>query len=212
MWWRIKKFLANYGTSLPIMFLGLVLLVFLLNVDAMQIPAIQKGGAQAFAFWETLSNILVVIASAFLSIGGMMIGNTVQNQHRQQQEIREFRRQLTQEYRDYLTWLLKLGQRADFVQRTPKLREKLPERGRKFDISPERLAIVIEKMPLAWHFSSIYSDDAGDVCEAVNNAINIAFDYLSVAGNHSETEIEYEQVRQAYNFAMQKLADYEYRL
>ncbi len=106
-------------------FWGLVLLVFLVNVDAMQIPAVQQGGAPAVAFWEMLSNILVVVASAFLSIGGMMIGNVVQNQHRQQQEIRQFRRQIAQEYRDYLTWLLKIGHHADFVQHTPNLREKI---------------------------------------------------------------------------------------
>lgn len=212
MRWKIRRFLANYGIALPIMFLGLVLLVFLVNVNAMQIPAVQRGGAQAVAFWEMLSNILVVVASAFLSIGGMMIGNIVQNQHRQQQEIREFRRQVAQEYRDYLTWLLKIGHHADFVQRTPKLREKLPERGRSFDISPEMRAKIIEKMPLIWQFSSMYNEEDKDVCEAVDAGIQSAFDYLSIAGNHAESTVEYQAVRQAYNVAMQKLTEYEYRL
>lgn len=212
MRWKIRRFLASYGFSLPIMFLGLVLLVFLVNVDAMQIPAVRQGGAPAVAFWEMLSDILVVVASAFLSIGGMMIGNVVQNQHRQQQEIRQFRRQIAQEYRDYLTWLLKTGHHADFVQHTPRLREKLPERGRSFDISPEMRAKIIEKMPLIWQFSSIYNDEDRDVCEAVDAAIQSAFNYLSVAGNEGESAIEYHAVRQAYNIAMQKLTEYEYRL
>lgn len=206
----VRNFIAKYGTSLPIMFLGIVLLVFLLNVNATQIPIVQQGGAQAEAAWETISNILVVVASGFLSIGGMMIGNTVQNQHRQQQEVRDSRRHVSQEYRDYLTWLLKLGQHADFVEKTPKLREKLPERGRKFDITPEVRAVVIEKMPLAWNFSTIYDKDTEDVQKAIDHAINMAFDYLSVAGNSAA--VDYDQVKHSYNIAMQKLAEYEYRL
>ena len=208
--WRVRNFIAKYGTSIPIMFLGVVILVFLLNVNAQQIPLVQQGGPQAEAIWDKLTNILIVVASAFLSIGGMMIGNTIQDQNRRQQEVREFRRRISQEYRDYLTWLLKLGQHAEFVEKTPKLREKLPDRGHKFDITPEVRAVVIEKMPLAWQFSTIYDNGADDVQKAVDQAINKAFDFLSVSGNSAS--VNYDHVKQSYDIAMRKLAEYEYKM
>ncbi|PWH14133.1 MAG: hypothetical protein DDG60_08685 [Anaerolineae bacterium] len=212
MWWRIRRWLANYGASVPFIFLGLILLTFLVNVDALQIPAVQQGGPQAEKFWNTLSNILVVIASSFLSIGGMIVGNAVQSQHRQRQEIREFRRQIAKEYREYLTWLLKIGQHADFVLSNPELRKALPAEGHGFSISSEVRAEIIRRMPLIWDFSSLYDDETEDVSKAIDDAILNALRYLSLIGQNGNLEdTQCEKVRLAYKIAMKKLNEYENR-
>jgi hypothetical protein len=205
---NLGAFIRSYGTAISLIILGMVLLIFLLNVSAQQIEAIKSLGPEAEGLWNTLSDILVVIASGFLSIGGMAIGNTVQNQHLKEQEIREIRRRITGEYREYLTWLLQIGQHAEFIKKAPKLRERLPGKGHQFDITPELRAGIIERMPLAWELSS--ADDA-DLQKAVSNAIDVALEYLSVVSDGNGGQPEYEKVKNSYNIAMKTLDKFEIR-
>jgi len=198
-----------YGPAISMMFLGIVLFLFLLNVNFQQIQRFQSIGPEAEQAWDMITDIIAVFASGFLGAGGIAIGQKIQNQHLKAQEQREIRRRTAQEYREYLTWLLKIGQHADFVHSDPGLRAKLPEQGRQFEITAELRASVISKMPLFWEFTSLDNDTN----QTVSTAVNDALEYLSIVSNHDAnnglTEEKFIRYQRSYADAMNAITVYE---
>jgi hypothetical protein len=189
--------------AVPLLLLGVVILLFVTTTDTSQILGLAPGSSQSQDAWKALRDILLVLASGIITLTSAFLGGMIQSTLTREKEKRDLRHSRAQQYRDYLEWLLKLGQHAELVDNNPELRKKLPNSGKQFKITPEIRQMVIERMPLAWELCVLDSDAQIVVDKAFDNA----FAYLmSIDGSERPN---YDIVRQSYREALDVLDKYE---
>ncbi len=113
----------------------------------------------------------LILATGLVALLSAYIGALVQGLLKEEEENRSEKKNLIGGYRLYLENLWKMAQRFEKILTDRGLREKLPDHGKKYVITPETLQLLVDEMPLIGKFSvfeqetlRIAYDDAVNAC------------------------------------------------
>lgn len=186
---------------LTLLFLGLALLGVYWTIQ--QTPTALLSGSAPTPL-STFKDLFLVAASGILTLCSAYLGAFIQSIFQQQQKRREERREITKPYKDYLLWILQLGQLAKLIKTKPDVRAVLPQNGKKHEITATTLDKIISEMPLWWGYSAFPEGDTKDkVSAAMYASIQELMDI------YSEKEERDNCVEQKYLDALSALEEYE---
>ena len=110
---------------------------------------------------EIFKDISLIVATGIVTLVSAYIGSLIQGLLKEDEESRLDKKVLVNEYIKYLRMLWKMTQDYEKILTEPKLREKLPDQGKKYIISSEKLQIIIDDMPLYGKFSVFEEKNLG---------------------------------------------------
>lgn len=154
------------------------------------------------AFFQDAS---LVLATGLIAFSGYFIAGYIQSVEKSQVEIREKRKQRTKVYRDYLQWLLSVGEHSMLISENSVLKEVLPKKGAKFFINGALLEKAVETLPLAWELSELRDDN--DTKEALDAAISQGIRFITDL--YSGQQPDYNAISSTYQAAIEALDRYE---
>lgn len=186
---------------LTLLFLGLALLGVYWTIQ--QTPTALLSGSTPTPL-STFKDLFLVVASGILTLCSAYLGAFIQSIFQQQEKRREEKRETTKPYKDYLLWVMQLGQLAKLVKTQKEVREILPQNGKKHEITPATLDKVISEMPLWWGYSA-FPD--GDTKEKVSTAMYASIQELMDI--YADKPASDNSVEQKYLDALSALEEYE---
>lgn len=178
---------------MPILFLAIALLALVIT---------GAGQSQAVQAWK---DVILVVSSGLLTLTGAYANTVVQSEMQIQHETRDLRRKLTQPYREYLEWLVKLAHRTDYSAALKNNQEKFSkELGRSLEISDEDRRKLVEGMPPVWRHTMLAD-------KRLQNQLNLTFqlgiDYVN--GSEETRKLLEFDLRKACLQSLKKLERYE---
>ncbi|CAG0967582.1 hypothetical protein ANAEL_00996 [Anaerolineales bacterium] len=154
---------------------------------------------------STFKDLFLVTASGILTLCSAYLGAFIQSTFQQQEKRREERREITQPYKDYLLWVMQIGQLARLIKTDQGVRGLLPQNGKKHDITSETFDEVLSAMPLWWGYSAFSEGPTREkVFDAMYASIQDLMDIYS-----PENAPEDNALDQKYLEALSALEEYE---